>query len=887
MIRSRFHLLAAFSLATASHATTAPLVPLTTLWQNNFESNSAGQSTGASPAAINGFRFNFPGGIVRDSSVTAPFGSPNLYLELSPENNVADPASGYRVIVNSVLKSDYTTQPVGISFDFNESTAPGFETVIGFGTGAFDSSPDVNNASGLISLRFRNGAITLGDRTSLVSVGANDGSDPETPMTLPSFIEGTTYRLTFISNFTAGSHEILGPDNGVFTLAPMQGAFFLYDPATEAFAPRVIIANNNSRVLEDHVSFLFRHFSPSAESERQTIYVDNMVATNYGEPPAVWTGAGADALWSNAANWRDEQLPQAGKPVIFSGGDNLDPLNDFPADTTFDEISFIEALDTFRLDGNRVGVSWRISNDSPATQILATPILIGSPVLLAENLAGGTTLALEGTISGTGSLLKKGQGALELSGDNDFTGSKTVDQGAVVVINDQSAATGSWHLRGHGAIGSTPASAATNVGFTTDATIAVAAGNSIQIGHNAGVGGFQAQSLTSSAAVTNDGSLYVGRSGTLTVNDGTWTQRGVTTVATQGGGLAALNVVNGGTFDYSASQPLVLQTSLSNGTRTRLTIDGGILITNQPVHNPTTDLSPEDSAFADVILGNGGVLRLGGHVEDLLTTAGGNVRFLLESDGGTIDTNGFDATLKVAVAGSGGLTKSGAGTFTTTAANSYEGDTTVTGGTLRLSSPDLADDSSVSVATGAVLMLDFVGDDTIAALTLGGSELPEGTYDATTHPDYLAGGGRLVIASDVTPGDSFAAWAAELGLAGDPGADYDGDGLADAVEFVLGSDPKTPDGNLIASSEDADHLTVVFTRSERAKTADITLSVEAGETLAAWPQSYLVAQDTATSSPGVTVAANGDGSDTVSVTIPKNGAAALFARVKVQVVDNQ
>lgn len=887
MIRPRFHLFAAFSLATAAHSSANPLVPLTTIWQNNFESNSAGQSTGASPAVINGFRFNFPGGIVRNSSEIAPFGSPNLYLELSPANNIANPASGYRVILNSVLKRDFTAQPVGISFDFNESPAPGFDTIIGFGTGAADSNPDVNDASGLIALRFRNGAINLGSRTSLVSVGQNDGSDPETPMTLPSFIEGTTYRFTFITNFTTETHKIVGPDQGVFTLTPKQGAFFLYDPATDAFAPRVIIANNNSRVLDDHVSFLFRHFSASLETQRQTIYVDNMVASSYGEPPAVWTGAGSDALWSNAANWLDQQLPQAGKSIIFSGDDNLDPLNDLPADTSFGAISFIDALTTFRLDGNRVEVSQRIGNESPATQILAMPVLIGSSALLAENLTAGTTLALEGIISGTGGLIKKGQGALELSGDNDFTGSKTVDQGAVVVINDQSAATGSWHLRGHGAIGSTPASAATNASFTSDATIAVAAGNSIQVGHNAASGGFQAQSLISSAAVTNDGSLYVGRSGTLTVNDGTWTQRGVTTIATQGGGLAAVNIVNGGTFAYSASQPLVLQTSLSNGTRTRLTIDGGTLITSQPVHNPTTGLSPADSAFADIILGNGGVLRLSGGVEDLLTTAGGNVRFLLESDGGTIDTNGFDATLKVAIAGSGGLTKAGAGTFTTTAANSYEGDTTVTGGTLRLSSPDLADSSSVSVATGAVLMLDFVGNDTIAALTLGGSELPEGTYDATTHPTYLAGTGRLVIAAEVTPGDSFAAWAADLELSGDPAADFDGDGLTDAVEFVLGSDPKTPDGSLIATSEDADHLTVVFTRSERAKTADITLSVEAGETLAAWPQSYLVAQDTATSSPGVTVAANDDGSDTVTVTIPKNGAAALFARVKVQVVDNQ
>ena len=52
--------------------------------------------------------------------------------------------------------------------------------------------------------------------------------------------------------------------------------------------------------------------------------------------------------------------------------------------------------------------------------------------------------------------------------------------------------------------------------------------------------------------------------------------------------------------------------------------------------------------------------------------------------GGTIDTNGFQTTVAQSISGAGGLTKAGSGVLTLTAANSYAGGTTITGGTLQL-----------------------------------------------------------------------------------------------------------------------------------------------------------------------------------------------------------
>lgn len=871
--------IAAMPLAAIAAAGAQSLVPRDLIWQNNFETNLAGDSTGASPAVIGGFRFGYPGGIVRDSATLAPFGEANQYLELSPRN--VDSRFGYRAIVNGVLKASYTATPVGMSYDFNESSDPGNSTIIGIGTGAADSNPDVNNTLGLFSLQFKNGSITLGGVTSLVSVG-----DPVAdPQVLPAFVEGVAYRATWIVNFTDASHQLRGPDGADFTLDPMQGAFWLFDPVANSFTPRVIVQNNNSRVLDAHVSFVFRHFSvPDISNTElmQTIYVDNLSATTFGEAPKRWSGGGADALWSSVGNWQGGSAPQTDDVLLFGGEVNTAPNNDLTADTALAELLFQDTSSTFTLGGNRVVLTERIANFSLLSQNVEMPLLTDATPLSVDTLTAGATLALKGAISGSGDLQKKGAGILELSGVHSFSGSKTIDQGEIVVLNDQSASTGSWHARGYGATGTTLGNAATTVTFGEDAAIQIASGNFVQAGHTSPSGGTQPQRLVSSAAVTNSGTLFLGRSGTLTLDGGTWAQDGAASVATQGGGLATLNL-NSGTFTYGNPADFILSTSISNNIRTRLNLNGGTFVTGSPIHNPQANLSPTDSAFSDVILANGGTLRLSAEIADLFTTAGANIRFLANNGGGTIDTNGFTTTLNVPITGNAGLTKAGLGTLTTTGTNAYLGDTIVSGGTLVLSSEGLADESAVSIAPQSKLSLAFTGTDTIGALTLGNSgPLPDGIYDANTHPDFLMGSGQLVV---FAPVETFATWAADLGLAGNPDADFDLDGLGDGLEFVFGTDPKSSTaGNLITTESVGDNFIVTFIRDDRSKTSDLALSVEAGETLGAWPQSFTVGETTGTSTtPGVTVTANGNGTDTVTVAIPKNGASKLFTRIKVVV----
>ena len=495
------------------------------------------------------------------------------------------------------------------------------------------------------------------------------------------------------------------------------------------------------------------------------------------------------------------------------------------------------------------------------------------------NRAGNLTLT--GDISGSAEIIKKGSSLLTLSGANTFTSTPKLDAGTIAIAGDHSAATGGWLLRGYGATGTTFNNTATTLEIQSGASLTVAADKSIQAGNSSPSGGFTSQIINSAGAVTNNGTLLLGRAGTLNVTGGTWTQNGPMNVATQGGGLAKANVETGASLVHAHAGRMLLKTSTSTNTRTSLTINGGSVTTGTGFHNDTATAASGTSA--DLILGLGGTLKLSASIADLFTTAGASVRCLLNDGGGMIDTNGFSTTLNLPIEGNGGLVKQGTGTLTTTAANTYAGDTTVNGGTLELASAGLGDESAVTVAIGAKLSLNFTGEDTIASLTLGTTTLGAGTYDAISHPAFLSGSGKLTV---VPVANTFASWAEGLGLSGSATDDFDSDGLDDAVEYVIGTDPKAVDTSGIQTSSTTESFIVTFNRDDRSETADLTLTVEAGSNLAAWPQSFTIADNTANSSPGVEIAENAGSPDTVTVTIPKNAATTLFARLKVAIATN-
>jgi hypothetical protein len=79
-------------------------------------------------------------------------------------------------------------------------------------------------------------------------------------------------------------------------------------------------------------------------------------------------------------------------------------------------------------------------------------------------------------------------------------------------------------------------------------------------------------------------------------------------------------------------------------------------------------------------------------------------------------------------------------------ANSYTGATVINAGRLVLYQATLSPTSGVSIATNAVLELDFPDTNPVSALTLGGTNLAPGLYSASTHPAFIAGSGSLLVA---------------------------------------------------------------------------------------------------------------------------------------------
>lgn len=325
----------------------------------------------------------------------------------------------------------------------------------------------------------------------------------------------------------------------------------------------------------------------------------------------------------------------------------------------------------------------------------------------------------------------------------------------------------------------------------------------------------------------------------------------------------------------------------------------------------------------------------------IVNTSGSNSYFyngnIRDVDGGTLG-------------GTIALTKSGTGTQILAGNMSYSGATTVLGGTLQLNNNltnsyvtvetggTLAGTATVTpgltVNAGGILSPGITGTGTLTAgntlidgtyvcqidgasndrLTVNGSlditdaalqleivNAPtanvyilasytgslDGTFSVTGVPagyavDYNVGTSQIRLVKD-----GFSAWAILNGLSGIDTDDFDNDGLADGVEYVLGTSPLTSSSSDPAAPAGAvagDDFTFTFRRDHAAMTPDITLAIEVGTDPGNFGFTYQVGTDTATSTAGVTVTDNGT-YDTVTLTIARAPDDAKFARLRVTVAE--
>lgn len=462
-------------------------------------------------------------------------------------------------------------------------------------------------------------------------------------------------------------------------------------------------------------------------------------------------------------------------------------------------------------------------------------------------------------------------------------------------------------------------------------SLAIATGGSTFTGNLAVEAGTVTVTGQGSGTTSGLGALGVGMgSRVITLNGGTL-NFGINNVFGNGAAVAANLpgiVVNPGATLAANNYNVLGALTLNGGTvtDTRTTAPGGYqgfeLKGNVTVAGTTPSLITAAGTFGHHLVGT-----IGFDVAEVATGADLTVATKL------LDSSADNAS---AVAN---LTKTGTGTMLLNAANSYTGTTTVSAGVLggsgSVAGPLVVEaagtiapgTSAGTFAAGATTILgtyaceidggnkdmlavtgnlDVTGG-TLAVSQLAAPTLP--TYVIATYTGSLTGTFASVTGlpsgysvSYATPGqivitsggvsDPYNDWASANGIPGAGGTvDSDGDGISNAIEFVLGTDPSGPGSNSNANlpkvTTDATYLNFEFRRSDASMSLAAAQQpyVEYGSTLSGWTTAVAGAP---AGNPVVINTVNdgaGAGIDVVTVRIPRALATGqkIFARLRADI----
>ena len=431
--------------------------------------------------------------------------------------------------------------------------------------------------------------------------------------------------------------------------------------------------------------------------------------------------------------------------VQFAGSTRTTPNNG--AAWSVAGITFNSGADAFSLGGSGLTVgSGGITNNSSSLQTIANAVTLGAAqtwfatsgnlnvaavdnggFTLTTEVAAGKVMAFTDVLSGSGDLVKTGNGILALSQTNTYSGGTTISGGLVEFSGLANFGAGSITLNGGGIrwangnnadISSKLASLALPVGTVFDTN-----GNDVTLS-----GGFSGTGeLTKQGAGTLTLSGFnVFTDATVTVNEGTMK-------ATLFFLNANLTIGANGTFDsrgftflhaIAGSGNLVLTGSVTTNTSTNTEFSGVISGANSLTKNGsgTLKLSNTNNTFeggtvigggliefsASGSFGTGSVLLIGGGLRWAPGTTDDISSRVSFGSGvnATLDTNGNNVAFGTGISGSVNLIKAGNGTLTLNATNTYTGTTTVNGGTLALGAANALDTTaSVTVASGATVDL--------------------------------------------------------------------------------------------------------------------------------------------------------------------------------------
>jgi T5SS/PEP-CTERM-associated repeat protein/autotransporter-associated beta strand protein len=343
-----------------------------------------------------------------------------------------------------------------------------------------------------------------------------------------------------------------------------------------------------------------------------------------------------------------------------------------------------------------------------------------------------------GVVSGTGDVIKQGDGELILSAANTYTGQTILRNGTLSVtgsithpaadlwVGQLSGEDGTLEISGTGAVSNSYG----YIGYQPGSTgLAKVSGGSWTNSSSLQVGDYGDGTLEISGTGAVSSTIgYIGKNvdstGIAKVSGGSW----------MNSGKLQVGMYSDGTLEISGGLVTAASVTLANsGDSTGyVTLSGGTLATGQ--------VSAGTGTGGGTFEFDGGTLQLTADQAYLFSGFdAGDVT--LAAGGGTIDTQASTVASSYELSGAGGLTKDGAGSLTLSGANTYTGMTVVRNGTLgvtgSIAHPEAAlwvgqqsgEDGTLEISGGLVtaesVTLANAGDST-GSVTLSGGALATG-----------------------------------------------------------------------------------------------------------------------------------------------------------------
>jgi autotransporter-associated beta strand protein len=505
------------------------------------------------------------------------------------------------------------------------------------------------------------------------------------------------------------------------------------------------------------------------------------------------------------------------------------------------------------------------------------------------NITGG--IANDGFFGGSQGITKSGTGTLTLAAASTYTGTTTVSSGTLKV-------TGQNYLPSSGGI-----TIGSNATLMTDApddnntqgiystitlnggTLAAGTGTSANNGYGPW-GNFH---------MGNGASLQAGGATTSAISANLGLGTGVKPINVDGGStlnisgdIFGVSFVAYGQFSKSGDGTLVLGGNNKAASQGMILSAGTVeFSTNSLPTNLRASGGP--AGYSADFQGNATLRWATSNTADISFENGSSQIRIGDGVTATFDTNGNNVTLGTAfdlgASQTGAVTKSGAGTLTLTAANSYTGATTVNEGTLILgngtNNTGLSDTNEVIIASGATLQLNYASGnpDTIDELWLGGVQQAPGTYNASNADGLITGTGSLIVQNGPSA-DAFASWMTTnyptiASPDNAPGADPDNDGITNLMEYVLqGGDPSVATTGALPTVN-ASGTDFVFTYFRRAAATGTIQTFQYGNNLSGWTDVPVIAGGI------VSITSPEAGIEQIVITIAKGAETKLFGRLQV------